>query len=166
MKRVAVCSGSFDPVTYGHIDIFKRACNMFDELVVCVFYNPTKPAGMFSVEERVKMLKQATKHLSNVRVTSCAGLLNEFCAEEGIRFVVRGLRAFSDFEYEFQRALMLKSIDHDLETVFIMTNPQYSYVSSSGVRELAVFGGKVDDMVPACVAKTIKAKFEEVKDGK
>lgn len=165
MKRVAVCSGSFDPVTYGHIDIFKRACNMFDELVVCVFYNPTKPAGMFNVEERVKMLKQATKHLSNVRVTSYAGLLNEFCAKEGIRFVVRGLRAFSDFEYEFQRALMLKSIDHDLETVFIMTNPQYSYVSSSGVRELAVFGGKVDDMVPACVARTVKAKFEEVKNG-
>lgn len=165
MKRTAVCSGSFDPVTYGHLDIFKRASAMFDELVVCVFYNPTKPAGMFGIEDRVQMLKQATKSLKNVRVTSYAGLLNEFCAQEGIKFVVRGLRAFSDFEYEFQRALMLKSLDHSLETVFIMTNPQFSYVSSSGVRELAVFGGRVEEMVPDCVAKKIRKKFAEGKNG-
>ncbi len=165
MKRVAVCSGSFDPVTNGHLDIFRRASLMFDELVVCVFYNPTKKAAMFSVRDRVSMLKDATKDMPNVRIMSYAGLLNEFCKQEKINFVVRGLRAFSDFEYEFQRALLLKSIDKDLETVFIMTNPQYSYVSSSGVRELAVFGGKVEDLVPPCVAKMIRKKFGEVKNG-
>ena len=165
MKK-AVCSGSFDPVTKGHLDIFARASGIFDELVICVFYNPTKQDGMFSVAERVQMLQEATKDMPNVRVTSCNGLLNEFCNREGINFVVRGLRAFSDFEYEFQRALLLKSIDQKLETVFIMTNPQYSYVSSSGVRELAVFGGKVEELVPACVAEKIKDKFKEVKNGR
>lgn len=165
MKRIAVCSGSFDPVTNGHLDIFRRACSMFDELVVCVFYNPTKKGGMFSVKDRVVMLKEATKDMPNVRIMSYAGLLNEFCKKEKIGFVVRGLRAFSDFEYEFQRALLLKSIDKNLETVFVMTNPQYSYVSSSGVRELAVFGGKVDELVPSGVAKRLKKKFGEVKNG-
>jgi len=164
--RVAVCSGSFDPVTNGHLDIFERASRMFDELVVCVFYNPNKHEGMFTARERVEMLKKATKHIKNVRVTSCDGLLNEFCDKEKINFVVRGLRAFSDFEYEFQRALMLKSIDDNLETVFIMTKPEYSYVSSSGVRELAVFGGKVEDMVPKCVAEKIKKKFAGGKNGR
>lgn len=163
MRRIAVCSGSFDPVTNGHIDIFERASRIFDELVVCVFFNPNKSSGMFTVEERVEMLQEATKHISNVRVTSYAGLLNKFCEQEGIGFVARGLRAFSDFEYELQRALLLKSINRDLETVFIMTNPNYSYVSSSGVRELAVFGGKVEEMVPPCVAQRVKAKFEEKK---
>ena len=163
MLRTAVCSGSFDPVTNGHIDIFERASRIFDELVVCVFFNPNKPVGMFSVEERVEMLREATKHIPNVRVTSYAGLLNKFCEQENIGFVARGLRAFSDFEYELQRALLLKSINKNLETVFIMTNPNYSYVSSSGVRELAVFGGKVEDMVPPCVAVRVKAKFEEKK---
>jgi len=157
--RIAVCSGSFDPVTNGHLDIFERASKMFDKLVVCVFYNPNKHDGMFTVAERVDMLRKATAHIQNVTVTSCDGLLNEFCVNEKIDFVVRGLRAFSDFEYEFQRALMLKSIDNNLETVFIMTKPEYSYVSSSGVRELAVFGGKVEDMVPKCVAEIIKKKF-------
>lgn len=160
MKRVAVCSGSFDPVTNGHLDIFERASRMFDELVICVFYNPTKSKGMFSVEERAAMLKEATKHINNVRVTTCSGLLNEFCEEEKIHFVVRGLRAFADFEYELQRALLLKSINKDLETVFIMTNPQFSYISSSGVRELAEFGGKVKDIVPKCVARQIEKKFK------
>lgn len=163
MKRVAVCSGSFDPVTNGHIDIIERAGRIFDELVVCVFYNPTKAKGMFTVKEREVMLKEATKHIKNVRVTTYSGLLNEFCEKEKIGFVVRGLRAFGDFEYELQRALLLKSLNKNLETVFIMTNPQYSYVSSSGVRELAAFGGEVKDIVPACVAKKIENKFKEKK---
>lgn len=161
MKRIAVCSGSFDPVTNGHIDIFERASKMFDELVVCVFFNPSKSKCMFKVEERAKMLKESTKHIKNVRVTTYSGLLNEFCEENGINFVVRGLRAFADFEYELQRALLLKSINKNLETVFIMTNPQFSYVSSSGVRELAEFGGKVKDLVPKYVAKKIAGKFKE-----
>lgn len=155
--RRAVCPGSFDPVTKGHIDIFERASRMFDEIIVSVFYNPGKEKSMFTMEERVDMLKKATAHLPNVRVTSFSGLLNEFCAQEKAPFIVRGLRAFTDFEYEFQRALLIKKIDQNLETVFIMTNAQYSYISSSGVRELLVFGGDIKELVPAELEQSIKS---------
>lgn len=162
--RRAVCPGSFDPVTKGHIDIFERASAMFDELIISVFHNPGKDKAMFSMEERVEMLKEATKHIPNVRVTCFSGLLNEFCKKEEAPFIVRGLRAFTDFEYEFQRALLLKKIDNDLETVFIMTNAKYSFVSSSGVRELATFGGQLKDLVPGCIEERVRKhvykKFE------
>lgn len=154
--RRAVCPGSFDPVTKGHIDIFERASAMFDELIISVFHNPGKDKAMFTMEERVAMLKDATKHIPNVRVTCFSGLLNEFCEKEKAPFIVRGLRAFTDFEYEFQRALLLKKIDHKLETVFIMTNAKYSFVSSSGVRELATFGGKLDDLIPQCIEERVR----------
>ena len=157
--RRAVCSGSFDPVTNGHIDIFERASRMFDEIIISVFYNPGKDKAMFSMEERVEMLKEATKHIPNARVTSFSGLLNEFCKQEKAPFIIRGLRAFSDFEYEFQRALLIKHIDHNLETVFIMTNAQYSYVSSSGVRELACFNGPVKGLVPPFVEQKIHERM-------
>lgn len=157
--RRAVCPGSFDPVTKGHIDIFERASLMFDEIIVSVFHNPGKDKAMFTMEERVEMLKLATKHIPNVKVTNFSGLLNEFCVQEKAPFIVRGLRAFSDFEYEFQRALLIKKIDPKLETVFIMTNEKYSCVSSSGVRELSTFGGQIKDLVPACIEEKIKAKF-------
>ncbi len=153
--RRAVCPGSFDPVTVGHIDIFQRAAAIFDELIVSVFFNPGKEKAMFSVEDRVEMLKKATAHIPNVKVTSFSGLLNEFCAREKVPFIVRGLRAFTDFEYEFQRALLIKSIDNNLETVFIMTNAKYSFVSSSGVRELATFGGCLKDLVPPCIEEHV-----------
>jgi pantetheine-phosphate adenylyltransferase len=153
--RRAVCSGSFDPVTKGHIDIFERASRMFDEIVVSVFYNPGKEKSMFTMKQRVEMLKIATKHIPNVRVTCFTGLLNEFCVKEKAPFIVRGLRAFSDFEYEFQRALLIKKIDPSLETVFIMTNAQYSYISSSGVRELLTFGGDIDELVPPGISAKI-----------
>lgn len=162
--RRAVCPGSFDPVTKGHIDIFERASAMFDELIISVFHNPGKDKAMFSMEERVEMLKEATKHIPNVRVTCFSGLLNEFCKKEEAPFIVRGLRTFTDFEYEFQRALLLKKIDNDLETVFIMTNAKYSFVSSSGVRELATFGGQLKDLVPECIEERVRKhvykKFE------
>lgn len=154
--RRAVCPGSFDPVTKGHIDIFERASAMFDEIIVSVFHNPGKDKAMFSMEERVEMLKLATKHIPNVRVTHFSGLLNEFCVQEKAPFIVRGLRAFSDFEYEFQRALLIKKIDQHLETVFIMTNAKYSFVSSSGVRELATFGGQLKDLVPECIEERVR----------
>lgn len=157
--RRAVCSGSFDPVTNGHIDIFERASRMFDEIIISVFYNPGKDKAMFSMEERVEMLKEATKHIPNARVTSFSGLLNEFCKQEKAPFIIRGLRAFSDFEYEFQRALLIKHIDNNLETVFIMTNAQYSYVSSSGVRELACFNGPVEGLVPPFVEQKIHERM-------
>lgn len=162
--RRAVCPGSFDPVTKGHIDIFERASAMFDELIISVFHNPGKDKAMFSMEERVEMLREATKHIPNVRVTCFSGLLNEFCKKEEAPFIVRGLRTFTDFEYEFQRALLLKKIDNDLETVFIMTNAKYSFVSSSGVRELATFGGQLKDLVPECIEERVRKhvykKFE------
>ena len=147
--RRAICPGSFDPVTNGHIDIFERASLMFDEIIISVFHNP----GM---EERVAMLKEATKHIPNAKVTCFSGLLNEYCKQQNTKFIVRGLRAFSDFEYEFQRALLIKKIDHELETVFIMTNAQYSFLSSSGVRELAVFGGNISGLVPESIEMQIK----------
>ena len=153
--RKAVCSGSFDPVTSGHIDIIERASRMFDEIIVCVFFNPGKGTSLFTPEERVEMLKAATAHLPNVRVTSHSGLLNEFCEKENASFIVRWLRALTDFEYEFQRALLLKKINEKLETVFIMTNANYSYISSSGVRELLAFGGDIGKLVPANVAELI-----------
>lgn len=153
--RKAVCSGSFDPVTKGHIDIIERASRMFDKIIVCVFFNPGKDKSLFTPEERVEMLQIATAHLPNVRVTSCSGLLSDFCVKEKAPFIVRGLRAFTDFEYEFQRALLLKKINEKLETVFIMTNANYSYISSSGVRELLAFNGDIGELVPDGVAEKI-----------
>ena len=160
--RKAVCSGSFDPVTKGHIDIIERASRMFDEIIVCVFFNPAKGTSLFTPKERVEMLKAATAHLPNVRVTSYSGLLNEFCVKEKATFIVRGLRAFTDFEYEFQRALLLKKINETLETVFIMTNANYSYISSSGVRELLAFGGDIEQLVPTGVAELVR-KYQKRK---
>ncbi len=159
--RRAICPGSFDPVTNGHLDIFERASQMFDEIVISVFHNPGKEKAMFSMEERVEMLRMATAHIPNARVTCFSGLLNEFCKQEKAPFIVRGLRAFSDFEYEFQRALLIKKIDNNLETVFIMTNANYSFLSSSGVRELATFGGCIHGLVPDNVEVRIKELLAE-----
>ena len=156
--RKAVCPGSFDPVTMGHLDIFERASKMFDQLIISVFVNPTKDKAMFSMEERVAMIEKATAHIPNVRVTCFSGLLNEFCEREQAQFIVRGLRAFTDFEYEFQRALLMKEIDSHLETVFIMTNAKYSYLSSSGVREMVYFGGDITGFVPECIREQVMAK--------
>ena len=159
--RRAICPGSFDPVTNGHIDIFERASLMFDEIIISVFNNPGKTQGMFTMDERVAMLKEATKHITNAKVTCFSGLLNEYCKQQDTKFIVRGLRAFSDFEYEFQRALLIKKIDHELETVFIMTNAQYSFLSSSGVRELAVFGGNISGLVPESIETQIKSYIKK-----
>ena len=159
--RKAVCPGSFDPVTMGHLDIFERASKMFDELIISVFVNPAKDKAMFSMEERVSMIRQATAHIPNVRVTCFSGLLNEFCEKKGARFIVRGLRAFTDFEYEFQRALLRKEIDEQLETVFIMTNAKYSYLSSSGVREMVYFGGDISGFVPDCIREQVMARGKQ-----
>ncbi len=161
--RRAVCPGSFDPVTLGHIDIFERASLMFDEVIISVFVNPGKDKAMFSMEERVSMIKKATAHIPNVRVTSFSGLLNDFCKQEQANFILRGLRAFSDFEYEFQRALLIKKINKDLETVFIMTNAQYSYLSSSSIRELVYFDGEIAGLVPPSIEEDIKRTVARIK---
>ena len=155
--RKAICPGSFDPVTIGHIDIFERASTMFDELIVSVFVNPGKDRAMFSMEQRVAMIEKATKHIPNVKVTCFSGLLSDFCRQNEANFIVRGLRAFSDFENEFQRALLIKKIDPKLETVFMMTNAQYSCISSSGVRELVYFNGSLNGLIPKCIEEDIAA---------
>ncbi|MPL60359.1 Phosphopantetheine adenylyltransferase [bioreactor metagenome] len=158
--RIGVCPGSFDPVTNGHIDIFERASTMFDELIIAVFHNPNKKP-LFNMEERVQLLKNSTKHLSNVRVDSFSGLLNVYVKQQNSKVIVRGLRALSDFEYEFQRALLIKKIDHDIETVFMMTNSAYSFLSSSGIKELAQFGGCIKGLVPECVEMEIKKRYQK-----
>lgn len=158
--NIAVCPGSFDPVTNGHIDIIERAGTMFDLVVVGVFCNPGKQP-LFSMAERVDLLRQATAHIGNVKVDAFSGLLNEYVRQQGSKIIVRGLRAMSDFEYEFQRALLLKSIDPELDTVFMMTSNEYSFLSSSGVKELAAFHGNVSSLVPDCVAKAINAIYEK-----
>ncbi|MCE5285067.1 MAG: pantetheine-phosphate adenylyltransferase [Pelosinus sp.] len=152
--RSAVCPGSFDPVTNGHIDIFERASKMFDVLIVAVFHNPNKHP-LFEMEERVALLKQATSHIPNIKIDSFSGLLNDYVRKQDCKVVVRGLRALSDFEYEFQRALLNKKVASEIETVFMMTSSEYSFVSSSGIKELAKFAGDISELVPPCVAKAI-----------
>lgn len=158
--RIAVCPGSFDPVTCGHLDIFERASKMFDVLIVAVFHNPNKKP-LFSMDERVELLKDATSHIPNIKVDCFSGLLNEYVHSQNTNVILRGLRALSDFEYEFQRALLIKSVDNDIETVFIMTSSNYSFVSSSGIKELAKFGGSITGLVPQCVEQKVVQRLKD-----
>ena len=158
--KVAVCPGSFDPVTRGHLDIFERAAKMYDQVVVAVFHNPGKRPS-FSMEERVQMLMDATKHIPNLQVDSFSGLLHEYVRSRNTTIIVRGLRALTDFEYEFQRALLIKHVDPDIETVFMMTSSEYSFISSSGTKELAKFGGKNSGLVPECVEEQIVRRLND-----
>jgi len=164
--RLAICPGSFDPVTNGHLDIIKRSSKMFDELIVAVFHNPNKKP-FFTMEERVDMLRMATAGIPNVKVDSFTGLLNEYVRLNNTHVIVRGLRAFSDFEAEVQRALLIKSVDPEIETIFIMTSGKYSFVSSTGIKELAGFGGKITGLVPSCVEeRLIKRSRDFIATGK
>ena len=158
--RIGVCPGSFDPVTNGHLDIFSRASKMFDVLIVAVFHNPNKKP-LFTMQERVEMLNLATKDLTNVKVDSFSGLLNDYVRRQNSTFIVRGLRALSDFEYEFQRALLIKKIDPAMETIFMMTSSEYSFISSSGIKELAKFGGPISGLVPECLEEKIIKRIRE-----
>lgn len=158
--RIGICPGSFDPVTKGHIDVFERGSKLVDKLIVAVFSNPTKKP-LFTMEEREDMLRETTRHIPNIEVASAEGLLNEYAINHGATVIIRGLRALSDFEYEFQRALLMKKIEPRIETIFIMANPAYSYVSSTGIRELACFGGKASGLVPDYVEERLKAKFQD-----
>jgi len=158
--RIGVCPGSFDPVTNGHLDIFSRASKMFDLLIVAVFHNPNKKP-LFSMEERVEMLSLATKDIENIKVSSFSGLLNDYVRRQNSTFIVRGLRALSDFEYEFERALLIKKIDPAIETIFMMTSNEYSFISSSGIKELAKFGGTITGLVPECLENIIINRIHE-----
>ena len=160
MKK-ALYSGSFDPMTNGHLDIIKRASRMFDELTVGVVHNPNKKL-LFSVEERVNMIKSATSDLGNVSVDSFTGLLADYVNEKRFDAVVRGLRATSDFEYEIQMAQMNAELfDQGIESVFLMTSPKYSFISSSMIKEVVSLGGNVENLVPGIVLTEINKKFSK-----
>lgn len=154
----AIYPGSFDPVTLGHLDIIKRSANLVDELIVGVLNNNAK-SPLFSVEERVRMLEEVTKDMENVTIMPFAGLLVDFAKQTGARAVVRGLRAITDFEYELQMSQMNHKLDENVETIFLTTSLEYSYLSSSTVKEVAAFGGDVTQFVPEIVVDKIHDKM-------
>jgi pantetheine-phosphate adenylyltransferase len=158
VQRV-VCPGSFDPVTNGHLDIIGRAAGLYDEVVVAVLVNITKKC-LFTVDERVDMLREVTRDYGNVRVDRFQGLLVDFCAANGIAAVVKGLRAVSDFEYEMQMAQMNYRMAK-VETMFMTTNPQYSFLRSSLIREIASYGGDVSGLVPDSVLTRLRARLAQ-----
>ncbi len=158
--RRAVCPGSFDPVTNGHLDVIGRAAGLFDEVVVAVGVNPSKSTRLFTAEERLDMLRQACSTWENVRVAEFSGLLTDFCRTEGIGAIVKGLRAVSDFDYELQMAQMNASLTQ-VETVFMPTSPEWSFLASSLVREIAQFGGDVSGLVPGFVHEALVERFRE-----
>ena len=156
----ALCPGSFDPVTNGHLDIIERTARHFDDVIVAVSRNPQKTKSLFSLEIRQEMLREVTEHLPNVRIELFTGLLVDFARDQGAMAIVKGLRAISDFDYELQMAQMNQQLS-GIDTFFISTSPQYSFLSSSLVREVARFGGDVSTMVP----KSVHARLLELFDG-
>ncbi len=150
MGKTVICPGSFDPVTYGHIDIITRASNMFDHVIVGVLINMEKHAN-FTIDERISFLQRTVGHLKNVEVVGFDGLLAEYARERGASAIVRGLRAVSDFEYEFQMALTNRKLNPELDTVFLASDAQYTYLSSSIVKNVASFGGDITNFVPDCI---------------
>lgn len=159
MKR-AICPGSFDPVTRGHVDIIKRASVMFDYVIVAVMVNPNKKPS-FTIEERIKLLGLAISELDNVEIVSFDGLLADYARERKASAIVKGLRAMSDFEYEFQMALANKKLNKDLETVFFTTSAENMYLSSSMVKQISRFGGDISGFVPECIHEEIKDRLCE-----
>jgi len=154
-----IYAGSFDPVTKGHLDIIKRAAKVNGEIVVAVLINHNKRA-MFSFEERIEMLKKCTAGIEGVSIKSFEGLLMNFAKKEGAETLVRGLRTISDFDYEFRMAALNKRLDQEIETIFIMAGTEYSYISSSAVKEIGVLGGDISQMVPESVLNEIETKFK------
>lgn len=157
MSVVAVCPGSFDPITMGHLDIIVRTAARFDELIVAVIDNPNKHS-LFTIEERVALIEAEAAQLSHVRIASFQGLLVDFCREQGVSVVCKGLRAVSDFEYELQMAQMNRRIG-GVETLFMPASPEHSYLSSSLVKEVARLGGDVGGMVPVRVEEALRSKL-------
>ena len=158
MKRIAIYPGSFDPVTNGHIDIVQRGKSLFDEIIVAILHNPSKKA-LFSLEDRMFMLKESMKGITGISYDTFGGLLVDYAGSRGASAILRGMRAVSDFEYEFQLALMNRKLNKDIQTVFMMTGLRWIFTSSSIIKEAAQFGGDVSDMVPPIVNQMIKEKF-------
>jgi pantetheine-phosphate adenylyltransferase len=159
-NRIAVCPGSYDPVTNGHLDVISRASAMFDKIIVAVVNLPMrKGSTLFSAEERVAFVRHATEHLGNVEVEPFSVLTVDFARERGAKVVVRGLRAISDFEYELELNQLNREQAPDVESVYLMASAKYSFIRSSGVKELATFGGRIEGLVPAEVAKALQERI-------
>ena len=158
MQRTAIYPGSFDPVTNGHIDIVERGLKLFDKIIVAILYNPAKKS-LFTVEERVELLTVCLKNNPAIEIDSFGGLLVDYAARKSAQAILRGLRAVSDFEYEFQLALMNRRLNREVQTVFLMTGMRWIYTSSSIIKEAAQFGGNINGMVPPEVNKRLKEKF-------
>lgn len=157
--RIGVCPGTFDPITYGHLDIIKRATNLFDHVYLSVLHNPHK-VPLFTVEERMEMLVEETRHLTNVSVETFSGLSVDYAKQKDAIAIIRGLRAVTDFEFEFKLAAMNRNLDSSIETVFMMTSSEYSFISSSAVREVAALGGDVSKWVSPRTAELLYEKFK------
>ncbi len=159
-KSIAVCPGSYDPLTNGHLDVIRRTANLYDEVVVAVVNRSVrKSASLFSIEERVGFIERATADLAGVTVAPFSNLVVEFARSVRAKAIVKGLRAISDFEYELEMHQLNRRQDPEIESVYLMASPQYSFLSSSGVKELATFGGKIDDLVPADVARRLQEEL-------
>jgi len=159
LSKIAVVPGSFDPITNGHLDIITRGASIFGEVFVVVLNNSSKNP-LFSVEERMKLIKDVTSHLPNVKVDTFSGLLMDYAKNVGASAIIRGLRAVSDFEYEMQITSMNRVLNDEIETFFIMTKNQYSFLSSSIVKEVAKYGGKIEELVPPQVEAALKLKYK------
>jgi pantetheine-phosphate adenylyltransferase len=158
-KRIAVCPGSYDPITHGHLDVIRRAACIFDELVVGVVAVSTRKRPLFSIEERCQFIEEATADLPHVRAEPFSVLVVDFARALGAGTIVKGLRAISDFEYEFEMNQLNRMQAPDVDTLYLMASPQYSFLSSSGVKELATFGGQVSELVPEKVAQRLKEEL-------
>jgi pantetheine-phosphate adenylyltransferase len=155
--HIAVCPGSYDPITNGHLDVITRASEIFDELIIAVVNaSVRKDRALFPAEDRVRFIESATSHLANVRVDTFDVLITEYARRVGASAIVKGLRAISDFEYELEMNQLNRHLARDIESVYLMASPQYSFLSSSGVKEIATFGGNVSDLVPDEVARRLK----------
>ena len=160
MNKTVICPGSFDPVTLGHLDIIKRASKMFGKVYIAVLVNSSKTPS-FSIEERIELLSDAVRGLDNVEIVSFEGLLAEYCRQHGVDAIVKGLRAVSDFDYEFQMAMANKKINPELETIFLTADSDSMYLSSSMVREIGSMGGDISNFVPECVHDRIVKKLKK-----
>ena len=157
-EKIAIYPGTFDPITNGHLSIIRRALEIFDRLIVAILINPHKKP-LFGVEERVAMIREATKDMRNIEVDTFEGLLVDYAVKKGAKAIIRGLRAMSDFEFEFQMALMNRKLNRSVQSIFLMTDYKWLYISSSIVKEVASFGGDVSGLVPDIVHKKLKEKF-------